>query len=250
MKRRLLFVDDEESIRRTLPAILESEGFDVSVAASVPEAIHSIQNERFDILLSDLNIGQPGDGFTVVSAMRRIQPDAATIIMTGYPDFDSALIAIRNQVDDYLTKPTDVKKLLKTLQETPLRLRRQRAVTVKRISAIIRDNRDEIVQRWLAGQALNHEFSQIRMSEPEKSDHMLDFLLQIADCIEALSDTLGESVVKAAKKHGTFRYEQGYTIPMLLIESSILEKTIAELFQEHLLATDISTLISDMHLLV
>jgi len=247
MKKRLLLVDDEESIRLTLPAILDSEGFDVSVAASVPEAIHFIQNEHFDILLSDLNIGQPGDGFTVVSAMRRIQPDAATIIMTGYPDFDSALIAIRNQVDDYLTKPTDVKKLLKTLRETSLGPRYQRAETVKRISAIIRENRDGIVQQWLARQASHHEFSQLRISERERADHMPDFLLQIADCIETLVDDLGEKVVKAAKKHGASRCAQGYTIPMLLIESSILEKTIAELLQEHLLAIDISTLISDMH---
>jgi DNA-binding response OmpR family regulator len=72
MKKRILFVDDESNIRLTLPAILRNEGFDVSVASSVLEAIDAIQHFQFDILLSDLNIGEPGDGFTVVSAMRRI----------------------------------------------------------------------------------------------------------------------------------------------------------------------------------
>src|ERR1700743_1560927 len=115
--KRVLFVDDELSIRITLPAILRQEGFDVSVASSVPEAIQAIQSNSFDILLSDLNIGEPGDGFTVVSAMRRIQPEAATIILTGYPDFESALTAIRNQVDDYVTKPADVKQLVHVLRE-------------------------------------------------------------------------------------------------------------------------------------
>src|SRR5579864_666667 len=99
MKKRMLFVDDEASIRYTLPAILENEGFHVSVASSVAEALQAIQSDQFDILLADLNIGQPGDGFTVVGAMRRIQPAAATFILTGYPDFESALLAIRNQVD-------------------------------------------------------------------------------------------------------------------------------------------------------
>ena len=49
-----------------------------------------MNHATFDVLLSDLNIGQPGDGFTVVSAMRRVQPKAATFILTGYPDFDTA----------------------------------------------------------------------------------------------------------------------------------------------------------------
>src|SRR6266567_5471173 len=51
------------------------------------EILKLIQSEQFDVLLSDLNIGEPSDGFTVVSAMRRIQPDALTIILTGYPAF-------------------------------------------------------------------------------------------------------------------------------------------------------------------
>jgi len=54
---KLLFVDDEPGIRLTLPAILERVGFDVVVAASVPEALSIIGNQEFDALISDLNIG-------------------------------------------------------------------------------------------------------------------------------------------------------------------------------------------------
>jgi DNA-binding NtrC family response regulator len=113
---RLLFVDDEPAIRITLPAILKQKGFDVMTAASVPEALNLMNAEKFEVLISDLNIGEPGDGFTVVSAMRRVQPEAATFILTGYPDFESALLAIRNQVDDYLTKPAEVNNLRRNHQ--------------------------------------------------------------------------------------------------------------------------------------
>jgi len=112
MATRILFVDDEAGIRNTLKPILEQHGFEVTAAATVPEALEHMNHATFDVLLSDLNIGQPGDGFTVVSAMRRVQPQAATFILTGYPDFDTALQAIRSQVDDYLLKPTDVPMLI------------------------------------------------------------------------------------------------------------------------------------------
>src|SRR6478672_9225902 len=113
---KLLFVDDEEAIRQTLPVILSANGFEVTTVATVAEAIREINRQPFEILLSDLNIGQPSDGFTVVSAMRRVQPEAATFILTGYPDFDTALQAIRSQVDDYLLKPTDVPTLINTIE--------------------------------------------------------------------------------------------------------------------------------------
>src|SRR5207248_8028454 len=71
-KPRLLFVDDEPSIRTTLTQILQAEGFQVTSCATVPEAIEAINKEKFDVLISDLNVGEPGDGFTVVSAMRRV----------------------------------------------------------------------------------------------------------------------------------------------------------------------------------
>src|SRR5947207_15908271 len=123
-KTRILFADDEPAIRMTLPAILQQEGFEVSVAATVAEALAYINRDSFDVLLADLNIGERGDGFTLISAMRRVQPQAVTLILTGYPDFETALQAIRNQVDDYLTKPTDVRELVATIKERAMNPRR------------------------------------------------------------------------------------------------------------------------------
>lgn len=116
-RRRILFVDDEPSIRLTLPAVLEEHGFEVSIAGSVAEALSKINSSRFDVLLSDLNIGEEGDGFRVVRAMRSIQPKCVTVILTGYPAFESALQGIRNQVDDYLVKPADLESLINTIHQ-------------------------------------------------------------------------------------------------------------------------------------
>jgi DNA-binding NtrC family response regulator len=117
LRKRVLFVDDEPSIRLTLRSVLEEHGFEVRSAGSVAEALVEINSQRFDLLLSDLNIGEQGDGFRVVSAMRSAQPDCITIILTGYPSFETALEGIRYQIDDYLVKPADVDALVKSLRD-------------------------------------------------------------------------------------------------------------------------------------
>jgi len=114
-RKRILFVDDEPSIRLTLPSVLEENGYEVSTAGSVDEAISKIGMARYDVLLSDLNISEEGDGFRVVRAMRSSQPKCLTVIITGYPGFETAIEGIRQQVDDYLVKPADVGALLETL---------------------------------------------------------------------------------------------------------------------------------------
>lgn len=116
-RKRILFVDDEPSIRLTLTAVLQDQGFEVRTAGTVSEALVEIKSQPFDALVSDLNIGQEGDGFLVLSAMRRIQPQCVKIILTGYPAFETAVEAIRNQVDDYLVKPADIESLIALLRK-------------------------------------------------------------------------------------------------------------------------------------
>ena len=246
MAQKLLFVDDERTIRVTLPAILHGAGFEVTVASSVPEALMLIHNERFNILLSDLNIGEPGDGFTVVSAMRRTQPEASTFILTGYPDFQSALLAIRNQVDDYFTKPADINKLISTLREKGPRPRAIRSVPPKRVSDIIRENTKDIVKLWMARVDGNPELSAIEMSQNTRIDHVPRLLNDLADRVERQSEAEDRLAIESAIQHGRQRQRVGYTIPMLLVESAMLDHAIAEILQRHLLAIDISMLISDM----
>ena len=114
---RVLFVDDDPSIRVTLPTILRMKNYEVTSVDTVPDALAEIRSAQFDVLISGLNIGQPGDGFTVVSAMRKTQPDCVTLILTGYPGAKSALEAIRNQVDGYLIKPAAIPALVSLIEE-------------------------------------------------------------------------------------------------------------------------------------
>ena len=115
--RRLLFVDDEPGIRLTMPQILEQHGFSVTAVDTVNGALDEITSAQFDVLISDLNFDHPSDGFIVISAMRRTQPNCVIVVLTGYPAFETALEALRNQVDDYLIKPADVLALVSLIEK-------------------------------------------------------------------------------------------------------------------------------------
>jgi DNA-binding NtrC family response regulator len=113
----VLFVDDEPSIRMTLPLILQDRGFSVSTASDVAEALSEIERGRFDVLISDLNIGGEADGLEVLGAMRQAQPQCVTIVLTGFPSFETAVEGIRVDVDDYLVKPVDIDYLVDTMKK-------------------------------------------------------------------------------------------------------------------------------------
>ena len=249
MATRILFVDDEAGIRNTLKPILEQHGFEVTAAATVPEALEAMNHATFDVLLSDLNIGQPGDGFTVVSAMRRVQPQAATFILTGYPDFDTALQAIRSQVDDYLLKPTDVPTLIHTIES---RLENRRHVPpdrpIKRVSDLMEESLSEITREWLMLVKAHHELSSIRISDEDRIDHLPVLIEEMAKRVDKGADLTTEQARAAAVEHGKERARQGYSIPLVVIEMRLLQHVLSAVLQHNLIRMDLSTVIGDMML--
>jgi ActR/RegA family two-component response regulator len=244
-KPKLLFVDDDESIRQTLPLILTAEGFDCTTVASVSEAISEISGQPFDILLSDLNIGQPGDGFTVVSAMRRVQPHARTYILTGYPDFASALEAIRRQVDDYLVKPASIPTLVKTLKTRATRSRGP-GPHGKRAATVIHENIDAIINSCSGEIDRNPQFAWVDLPRSEKIDHLPGLLRQLVNRLDKSPDVNDKQETESAWAHGKMRRQQGYSVPMIVEESRILYRVIADTLHANLLDMDISAIIPDL----
>ena len=246
-KPRLLFVDDEPSIRTTLTQILQAEGFQVTSCATVPEAIEAINKEKFDVLISDLNVGEPGDGFTVVSAMRRVQPNVITFILTGYPDFESALKAIRSQVDDYITKPADVRNMVEAIRKhlenpNPVHI----PMPVKRVSEVLRENKKQVVEAWLKLVTAEKDLAAIKLSKSDRIDHIPLILDSISQHGEEQFDGLDQVGMKNAAQHGALRFDQGYAIPQIVQEARLLQRVISNTLQSHLLVIDISMLIPDM----
>ena len=243
-KPRVLFLDDEESIRATLPLMLEAYGFSVTSTGTVPDALRLISHEKFDVLIADLNVGNAGDGFTVVSAMRRTQPTAVNFILTGFPAFETALEAIRQQVDDYLIKPTDIESLVQAIQSRLTDRKPTHGIQPKRLPDIIEHDLDSIVKQWLTAVKKDEEISAIPLSDSDREDHVPLLLQQSLE--RARGRQLTPEDKDAAELHGAVRRKQGYSIPLVVREAKILLRVLADCVQQNLLAIQVSYLIPDL----
>jgi len=112
----------------------------VASAGTAAEALGLITQRKFDVLISDLNSGHPGDGFTVVSAMRRHQPEALRFILKGKPAFESAREAIREEVHDYLIKPTETEMLVEKIRSKLATRTSDQGILRQRLPQVIRGN--------------------------------------------------------------------------------------------------------------
>jgi DNA-binding NtrC family response regulator len=91
---KVLLVDDDQNDLFLTRKSLENNDYEVVSATTVPEALKHIASQRFDVLITDLHMPEPGDGFAVVTAMRHFQPDVVNLVCSGYPDVQRSMAAI------------------------------------------------------------------------------------------------------------------------------------------------------------
>jgi len=222
----------------TLPPVLERAGFEVRIAESVSDALFEINSRQFEILISDLNIGEEGDGFLVTSAMRHVQPDCLTFILTGYPAFETALQAIHNHVDDYLVKPVDIQSLTKTLNEK-LHHRGPRLVfAAKRLSSVLKADAGQIISRTLAAQQNGKKGP---TSEPE----LKQFLHALIEQLELGHDEPNLGALRSAPVYGR-KHAGHYDAAKLATQFRCLEQEAYHAVQGQLASLDLATLIGDL----
>src|SRR5580692_5095793 len=134
---RVLLVDDDADVLEMMTLTLIHKGFEVVAASTVTEALKLITTASFDVLITDLHMPNPSDGFAVITAMRHIQPKALTLLVSGYPDVKSAMDAIFLEAGEIILKPVETKKLADLVHDK-LVIRKPAAPTPKeRVAGIL-----------------------------------------------------------------------------------------------------------------
>jgi two-component system response regulator AtoC len=125
MARRLLIVDDDDSLRESLALVLGAEGYEVALAAHADEALARLDDALPEIVLCDLRM--PGrDGLSLLPELARRRPDATLILMSAYGTEELALEAMRRGAYDYLAKPFQPSEVLLAIRKAHERERLRR----------------------------------------------------------------------------------------------------------------------------
>jgi YesN/AraC family two-component response regulator len=242
-KIKILLVDDDEVVRYSLCEILEADGFVVTTAANVSEALKHINSTVFDVLLTDLHMPGAGDGLTVVSAMRHSNPKAVTMVLSAFPEMEAAARAILQQTDQILVKPMEVMALVEAIKQrvkTGAPLPR----VVETVAEILERSVEETILAWYARIKTDKKVMAISMTFEQRTGHLQKVFRDLVSRLES-NKPIGskELVSKAAAEHGINRQEQGYTAAMLVEESRMLQVCIFDTLQQNLATIDFSVLL-------
>jgi DNA-binding response OmpR family regulator len=237
---RILLVDDDPSIRKSLSMVLKHNGFEVVSAYSVTDALQLIGSDTFDVLLSDLHMPNAGDGLTVVSAMRHYHPRAVTLLFSGYPAMKEAAAAILLQADEVLVKPLEVDSLVKTIRDR-LKWKQSPARPVETVAAILEQEAQSTINDWLLRVELEPEIITVRLEKDARSAHLPQLFCDLVTRLRQPLPLGTRALLSPASiSHGHLRRKQGYSAAMLVEESRMLQVSIFQTLQNNLHKVDFS----------
>ena len=215
MKQRgtLLLIDDDRHVLTSMADWLRDQGYPTDTADSFATGITAIDQKPYDLVLTDIRLGDDGDGFDILAHCRETRPNASVIMITGYGTVESAVEAIRIGAFDFLTKP---------LIDQELEMSIERALSQRQV---IEENRTLKAQ-------LDVRFG---MENIIGSDHRMQ---KVYDMIDSVADTkatvlitgesgTGKSLIARAIHRRSVRRDQPFVevacgaLPENLLESEL-----------------------------
>jgi DNA-binding response OmpR family regulator len=243
---RILLVDDDEAIRAMMDEVLQQQGFDVTTAANVPDALKLISSNVYDVLLSDLHMPDLGDGLTVVSAMRHANPKAVTMILSAFPEMDAASRAIMLQADQVLVKPMNVMALVRAIHER-LATGAPPARVVESVATILERTAESTIKDWFEYIQKDEKVMAVPLTYEQRTGHLPQVLRDLVLRLR-LAQPIGSKELKsdAAVEHGVNRRKHGYSSAMMVEESRMLQVSVFHTLQKNLAQIDFSILLTDV----
>ncbi len=113
---KLLIVDDERVALRNLEHVMKKEGYGVVGTQSGPNALKLLEEQRFDVVLTDLRM-EKVDGMEILRRCRELYPDTEVIMITGYATLESGVDAMKHGAFYYIAKPFKLDEVRRVVKE-------------------------------------------------------------------------------------------------------------------------------------
>ena len=113
---RILIVDDDESMNKTMALVLKRKGYDVAISYNGPDAIEKVRSQPFDLIFMDIKMPVM-DGVETFETIKKIRPDAIVMMMTAYAVEDLIQKALREGAYGIIYKPLDIEKTLAAIED-------------------------------------------------------------------------------------------------------------------------------------
>jgi CheY-like chemotaxis protein len=244
---KILLVDDDELLNTLMRTLLEREGFDITVASNVAEALKLISSERYDVLLSDLHMPGVADGLTVISAMRHLNPKAIALLLTSFPEMDVAAQAILRQADEIMIKRTDPKEMVEPIKRRIASGTAYCQPDVESVATILEREASSCIEDWFLEVQLDSKLSSVPLTPEQRCGHLPEVFRDLVARLRAALPFGSKGPLSAfAANHGLTRRRQGYSAAMMVEESRILQVCIFHTLEKNLATIDFSVLLSQV----
>ncbi len=194
----VLIIDDEEPIRNLLAALLSSS-YSCQTAGSAEEALHALRNARFDLVISDIDMGGIS-GLALVPQLHSISPDTVVVMISGNQDIETAIEAMRVGAFDYITKPLDLRHVEAAVERALLHatLLREKRQYKEQLETLLQERTaqvDRLAYFDTITQLPNRNLFEDQLSQAvavaQSSDGKLGVLFISMDQFKKVNDTLG-----------------------------------------------------------
>ncbi len=217
---KILLVADNFAQLLLTRELLETQDCTVVSSVGVKGALRQIARQNFDVLISDLHRPKPEGCLAVVAAMRDKQPAALTLVVSDYPRLHKAPVPTAKR------SPKPLKECVASI------LDRDVAITI---------------QRWLSRVEQLPALVALPIGANERTEYLPEMMRNISAHLRAMHNLdVIDSPSPAATAHGQLRYRQGYTAPLMVQESRILQVCIFETIQRNLTSVDFTSVLPDI----
>jgi len=143
---RILIVDDDEIIRKSITTVLEEKGYLAETAENGEVAIRKSEKRVYNLALIDIRLPDM-DGVQLLTLLKETSPKMVKIIITGYPSLQNAVEAVNKGADGYIVKPIKMGELLAMIKEHLLKQQEAGKYTEQKVAEFIETRAKELESR-------------------------------------------------------------------------------------------------------